>query len=135
MIRATVLMAAVAVVAIVLGVAVFVGSDTTARAGACGASGGGPVRVAGVPTRDLQYFEGAAELFGLGSDGWMYLAGINSDESGFGTSRAPGVVSGTNSAGAAGPMQIGVAAACCVGSVASWTWVRYGSMRRGLVVA
>jgi hypothetical protein len=67
--------------------------------------------VAGVPTRDLQYFEGAAGLVGLGSNGWMYLAGINADESDFGTSLLPGVRSGTNSAGAAGPMQIGVGGA------------------------
>jgi len=107
MIRVVMLLAGVGATAIVLGVAVFAGSDTTS-AGACGASSGGPAEVDGVPTTDLRYFEGAAELFGLGSDGWMYLAGINADESNFGASRLPGVRSGTNAAGAAGPMQIGV---------------------------
>ncbi|MHB1568290.1 MAG: hypothetical protein ACYC0H_03715 [Solirubrobacteraceae bacterium] len=64
---------------------------------------GGPV--GGVPAADVPLFEGAAVRFGLGARGASILAAINYVESTFGTSNLPGVHSGTNSAGAAGPMQ------------------------------
>ena len=83
----------------------------------CGASllgAGGPV--GGVPAADVPIFEGAAAEFGLGDRGPSILAAINYVESTFGTSSAPGVHSGTNSAGAAGPMQIGT------GGTAGDTW-------------
>ena len=51
---------------------------------------------------------GAAAQYGLGDRGPSILAAINYVESTFGTSTLPGVLSGTNRAGAAGPMQIGV---------------------------
>lgn len=70
---------------------------------------GGPTHVAGVPRRFLPYFEGAATRFDLGAHGWAYLAAINFVESRFDDTSMTGVGSGTNSAGAAGPMQIGVA--------------------------
>jgi hypothetical protein len=75
---------------------------------------GGPV--GGVPAADVPTFQGAATQFGLGDRGPSVLAAINYVESTFGTSTAPGVHSGTNSAGAAGPMQIGT------GGAAGDTW-------------
>ena len=81
----------------------------------CGGSptGPGPVSVPGIPTSLLSIFEGAAQQFALGSDGWAYLAALNDAESTFGTDNGPGtgVLSGANSAGAAGPMQIGIGGA------------------------
>ena len=70
------------------------------------AAGGGPV--GGVPTADIPIFQGAAAEFALGDRGPSILAAINYVESTFDTSSLPGVQSGTNRAGAAGPMQIGV---------------------------
>ena len=67
---------------------------------------GGPV--GGVPQADAAIFQGAAAQYGLGDRGPSILAAINYIESTFGTSTLPGVHSGTNSAGAAGPMQIGI---------------------------
>ena len=61
--------------------------------------------VGGVPAADIPLFEGAAARFGLGARGPSILAAINYVESTFGTSNLAGVHSGTNSAGAAGPMQ------------------------------
>ena len=75
----------------------------------CGTpAGSGPSNVTGVPQNLLGIFEGAAQQYGLGSDGWAYLAALNYAESTFGTSNLPGVHSSANSAGAAGPMQIGI---------------------------
>ena len=64
--------------------------------------------VGGVPTADIPIFQGAAAEFALGDRGPSILAAINYIESTFDTSALPGVHSGTNRAGAAGPMQIGV---------------------------
>jgi hypothetical protein len=72
--------------------------------------------VGGVPAADVPVFHGAAAEFVLGDRGPSILAAINYVESTFGTSTAPGVHSGTNSAGAAGPMQIGT------GGAAGDTW-------------
>src|SRR5438034_3130363 len=75
----------------------------------CGTQAGpGPSSVTGIPQNLLGVFEGAAQQSGLGPNGWAYLAAINYAESTFATSTQPDVASGTNSAGAAGPMQIGV---------------------------
>ena len=75
----------------------------------CGTPAGpGPTSAAGIPQNLLPIFEGAGQQYGLGSDGWAYLAALNYAESTFGTSNLPGVHSGANSAGAAGPMQIGI---------------------------
>ena len=68
----------------------------------------GPANAAGVPTNYLPFFDGAAQHFNLGPHGWAILAAINYRESTFGTSTLPGVHSGSNFAGAAGPMQIGI---------------------------
>ena len=70
------------------------------------AAGGEPV--GGVPTADISIFQGAAAEFALGDRGSSILAAMNYIESTFDTSTLPGVHSGTNRAGAAGPMQIGV---------------------------
>jgi hypothetical protein len=82
---------------------------------ACGSSpsGPGPSSVPGIPRQLLPIFEGAAQQVGLGDDGWAYLAALNDAESSFGTDNGPGtgVLSGSNSAGAAGPMQIGIGGA------------------------
>jgi peptidoglycan DL-endopeptidase CwlO len=62
-----------------------------------------------------RYRDGPAALrqFGLGSDGWAYLAALNYAESSFGADNGPGtgVLSASNYAGAAGPMQIGIGGA------------------------
>ena len=77
-------------------------------------AGGGPV--GGVPAADIPIFQGAAAEFALGDRGASILAAINYVESTFDTSTLPGVHSGANSAGAAGPMQIGI------GGTAGDTW-------------
>ena len=71
----------------------------------CGIPLGAAGPVGGVPAADVPLFEGAATRFGLGARGPSILAAINYVESTFGTSNLAGVHSGTNSAGAAGPMQ------------------------------
>ncbi len=82
---------------------------------ACGGTptGPGPASVPGIPTNLLAIFEGANQQFQLGNDGWAYLAALNDAESTFGTNNGPGtgVLQGSNSAGAAGPMQIGIGGA------------------------
>jgi membrane-bound lytic murein transglycosylase B len=56
---------------------------------------------------------------------WPVLAAIGKVESDHGRSRLPGVRSGSNWAGACGPMQIG----CVPGSKAGNSWARYGHGR------
>jgi hypothetical protein len=56
---------------------------------------------------------------------WSVLAAIGKVESDHGRTRLPGVRSGSNWAGACGPMQIG----CVPGSKAGNAWVRYGHGR------
>ena len=75
--------------------------------------------VPGVPSGLLAVFERAAGSYQLGPGGWAYLAAINEVESDFDRSTLPGVHSGTNADGAAGPMQIGI------GGTAGNTWARY----------
>jgi peptidoglycan DL-endopeptidase CwlO len=82
---------------------------------ACGGTptGPGPASVPGIPQNLLPIFEGASQQFQLGNDGWAYLAALNYAESSFGTDNGSGtgVLSGSNYAGAAGPMQIGIGGA------------------------
>jgi hypothetical protein len=86
--------------------------DPSSQAACSGTpTGPGPTSVPGIPTNLLPIFEGAGQQFQLGNDGWAYLAALNNAESTFGTSQLPGVHSGSNSAGAAGPMQIGIGGA------------------------
>jgi membrane-bound lytic murein transglycosylase B len=56
---------------------------------------------------------------------WSVLAAIGKVESDHGRTRLPGVRSGSNWAGACGPMQIG----CVPGSKAGDAWARYGRGR------
>jgi hypothetical protein len=56
---------------------------------------------------------------------WTVLAGVGKVESDHGRSRLPGVRSGWNRAGAAGPMQFGIG----VGRAGN-AWARYGTGRR-----
>lgn len=58
-----------------------------------------------VPARLAPVYVAAAARYDLGAKGPAILAGINYEESNFGRSTLPGVRSGSNSAGAAGPMQ------------------------------
>ena len=67
--------------------------------------------VGGVPAALVPIFAGAASRYRLGPEGAAILAAINYEESDFGQSTLAGVHSGTNSAGAAGPMQIGIGGA------------------------
>ena len=56
---------------------------------------------------------------------WSVLAAIGKVESDHGRTRLPGVRSGSNWAGACGPMQLG----CVAGSKAGNAWARYGHGR------
>jgi membrane-bound lytic murein transglycosylase B len=56
---------------------------------------------------------------------WSVLAAIGKVESDHGRARLPGVRSGSNWAGACGPMQLG----CVPGSKAGNSWARYGRGR------
>jgi len=117
-IRWAILVAAAGTGTVVFGIVILIGAATSSGAN-CGAASGAPGSVLGIPEQDQSYFEGAAQQFGLGSNGWAYLAALNYDESDFGTSNLPGVQSGTNSDGAAGPMQLGV------GGQAGQAWQEY----------
>ena len=80
---------------------------------ACTAAAG---PVGGIPGALVPVFQGAASRYALGPEGAAILAAINYEESDFGHSTLPGVRSGANPAGAAGPMQIGI------GGAAGDTW-------------
>jgi hypothetical protein len=92
---------------------------------ACGSSasptGPGPAKVPGIPQRFLPIYEAAAQHFGLGNNGWAYLAALNYAESSFGQDNGPGtgVSYGAAPSGAAGPMEIGT------GGAASDAWDEY----------
>ena len=66
-----------------------------------------PLPTGGVPAQLIPIFQGAAATYDLGPEGAAILAAINYAESHF-DSDEHGVRSGANSAGAAGPMQIGI---------------------------
>jgi len=57
---------------------------------------------------------------------WTILAGIGTEESDNGQSKLPGVLSGTNAFGAAGPMQIGV------GGASTDTWATVATAEDGI---
>jgi hypothetical protein len=60
-----------------------------------------------IPPHYLLAYRSAARRFGLGEEGWSFVAAIGKIESDHGRSRAPGVRSGQNAHGCcAGPMQI-----------------------------
>jgi hypothetical protein len=85
----------------VLGVVALIGNNHPSNATA--ETGSVPSAVGGIPKRYLAaYKDGATACSGLD---WALLAGIGKVETNHGRSNLPGVHSGTNSAGAAGPMQ------------------------------
>jgi cell wall-associated NlpC family hydrolase len=72
-----------------------------------------PQAASTIPARYLTLYRQAGRAYSIP---WNVLAGIGEVESDHGRSTAPGVHSGANSAGAAGPMQFGT------GSAAGNTW-------------
>jgi hypothetical protein len=80
--------------------------------------------VADIPGRYLGLYRHAARHHCPGLS-WTILAGIGKVESDHGRARLPGVRSGWNRAGAAGPMQFGIG----VGRAGN-AWARYGTGRR-----
>jgi hypothetical protein len=80
--------------------------------------------VADIPGRYLGLYRQAARQQCPGLS-WTVLAGVGKVESDHGRARLPGVRSGWNRAGAAGPMQFGIG----VGRAGN-AWARYGSGRR-----
>jgi hypothetical protein len=86
----------------------------------------GPSRLARVdiPGRYLGLYQQAARRHCPGLS-WTVLAGVGKVESDHGRARLPGVRSGWNRAGAAGPMQFGIGK-----GRAGNAWARYGTGRR-----
>jgi len=82
-------------------------------ASACQAQPAPSTAAATIPAAYLADYQEAGAEYGIP---WTVLAGIGEVESGQGRSDAPGVHSGENPAGAAGPMQFGI------GGLAGNTW-------------
>jgi hypothetical protein len=80
---------------------------------------------ADIPGRYLGLYQHAARHHCPGLP-WPILAGVGKVESDHGRARLPGVRSGWNRAGAAGPMQFGIG----MGRAGN-AWARYGTGRRG----
>jgi hypothetical protein len=80
---------------------------------------------ADIPGRYLGLYQHAARQDCPGLS-WTILAAVGKVESDHGRARLPGVRSGWNEAGAAGPMQLGIGT-----GRAGNAWARYGSGRRG----
>ena len=80
---------------------------------ACQAPAAASTAASSIPARYLADYRKAGARYGIS---WTVLAGIGTVESDNGQSGLPGVHSGTNSFGAAGPMQFGV------GGAAGDTW-------------
>jgi cell wall-associated NlpC family hydrolase len=72
-----------------------------------------PAATAGIPPAYLADYQAAGAAYGIP---WTVLAGIGEVETNHGRSDLPGVHSGANPAGAAGPMQFGI------GGLAGDTW-------------
>jgi membrane-bound lytic murein transglycosylase B len=77
---------------------------------------------ADIPRDYLRLYRAAGSRYRIP---WSVLAAIGKVESDHGRTRLPGVRSGSNWAGACGPMQIG----CVPGSKAGNSWARYGRGR------
>jgi membrane-bound lytic murein transglycosylase B len=75
--------------------------------------------VADIPAGYLRLYRQAGARYRVP---WSVLAAIGKVESDHGRARLPGVRSGSNWAGACGPMQLG----CVPGSKAGNSWARYG---------
>jgi hypothetical protein len=111
---ATILLAAVAALLLVLMAVLFgVVSAFTGTASACQTQPAPGGAAGSIPANYLADYQSAGREFGIP---WTILAGIGTIESDNGQSDAPGVHSGTNAYGAAGPMQFGV------GGAAGDTW-------------
>jgi membrane-bound lytic murein transglycosylase B len=93
-----------------------------ARKPATGQPRPSPVATADIPAGYLRLYRAAGARYRVP---WSVLAGIGKVESDHGRVRLPGVRSGSNWAGACGPMQIG----CVPGSKAGNSWARYGHGR------
>jgi Transglycosylase SLT domain len=109
---------ALAVLAVCLCLLFVVGLFVAAAPGS--APGGEDCRLLGsasdaIPARYLPWLPRASARYQLGSRGFAIVAAIHQVESDFGRSSLPGVRSGTNSAGAAGP-----------GQFLAETWEAYG---------
>jgi membrane-bound lytic murein transglycosylase B len=78
--------------------------------------------VADIPAGYLRLYRQAGARYRIP---WSVLAAIGKVESDHGRARLPGVRSGSNWAGACGPMQLG----CVPGSRAGNSWARYGHGR------
>ena len=105
-----------AAAALVLLAAAFLGAGTGIlgqAAAACRAQPPPGAAAAAIPAAYLADYQKAGAQYGIP---WTVLAGIGEAESGQGRSHAPGVHSGANAAGAAGPMQFGT------GGQAGDTW-------------
>jgi membrane-bound lytic murein transglycosylase B len=81
-----------------------------------------PAATADIPAGYLRLYRQAGARYRIS---WPVLAAIGKVESDHGRARLPGVRSGSNWAGACGPMQIG----CVPGSTAGNAWARYGHGR------
>jgi cell wall-associated NlpC family hydrolase len=102
--------------ALVLLAAAFLGAGAGIlgqAASACQAAPPASPAAAAIPAAYLAGYQEAGARYGIP---WTVLAGIGEVESGHGRSNAPGVHSGANPAGAAGPMQFGI------GGLAGNTW-------------
>jgi soluble lytic murein transglycosylase-like protein len=86
---------------------------------AAGQPGPSQVAVADIPPSYLRLYRTTGARYRIP---WTVLAGIGKVESNHGRARLPGVRSGSNWAGACGPMQLG----CVSGSKAGNAWARYG---------
>jgi membrane-bound lytic murein transglycosylase B len=78
--------------------------------------------VADIPAGYLRLYRQAGARYRIP---WSVLAAVGKVESDHGRARLPGVRSGSNWAGACGPMQLG----CVPGSKAGNAWARYGHGR------
>jgi hypothetical protein len=100
------------------------GAQIESEACGGGAEGGfvepSATALADIPGNYLKLYVSAAAEYELGPEGWSYLAAIGWRETNDGRYQAEGVTSGANSAGAAGPMGIGI------GGAAGDTWASYG---------
>jgi membrane-bound lytic murein transglycosylase B len=95
---------------------------TPARKPATGQPRPSRAAVADIPAGYLRLYWQAGARYRIP---WPVLAAIGKVESDHGRTRLPGVRSGSNWAGACGPMQLG----CVPGSKAGNSWARYGHGR------
>jgi membrane-bound lytic murein transglycosylase B len=93
-----------------------------ARKPAAGQPRSSQAAVADIPAQYLRLYRQAGIRYRIP---WPVLAAIGKVESDHGRTRLPGVRSGSNWAGACGPMQLG----CVPGSKAGNSWARYGHGR------